>query len=150
WKVGDSLPVIAVGSYFIWCGVRLNLWANQKWHRAKARVKWGPVCFGASILYSQIKRHFHPTPTPDALKPSNETQAQGMAAASIIIAFEEYALRFLESGSLQNEPQRGNEYHGRRPLQRRARVGQNQGAATREVRAACTPCKRFAIPTGVL
>jgi hypothetical protein len=89
---GDALAVIAVGSYFIWCGVRLSLWANQKWDRAKARVKWGPVCLGALILHSQIKQHFHPTPTPDALKPSNETQAQAMAAVSIIFAFVGAAL----------------------------------------------------------
>lgn len=83
WLAGDAVGGILLGGYFLWCAMRFILWANGNWESGQARIKWGPIVLGAFILWVQVKNHFHPT--PQLFTADNETQAQGMAAASVLI-----------------------------------------------------------------
>ena len=86
------VPFAALAVYFIWLGKnQLRRAGGQEVPRP--RVRWGRLLLGFLIVFFILKGHF--APGPNAHKPVNESEAQGMffftmtiaAAGTLLMAF---------------------------------------------------------------
>ena len=85
WAAMGLLFVCALIAYLISVSIRGLRWARGQGTIGNGQIKWGRVYLGALLIFVEIKNHWHPA--PNLLKPSNETQAVGMNAAAIALAF---------------------------------------------------------------
>jgi hypothetical protein len=84
WDALDVSFALALAAYLVFVGNRALRWAFGQPAPA-AHIKWGRTLFGAWLIFTEVKNHFHPA--ANFLKPSNEIEAAGMnVAAAIIVA----------------------------------------------------------------
>lgn len=74
WFTSDTALRIAAAAFFIWVGSRFIRRHGQE--VSPTRIGWGRLLVGVVLIYVQVRDYF--VPTPNLLKPDNESQAAGM------------------------------------------------------------------------
>jgi hypothetical protein len=82
WLTGNLVLRIGWGTFCVWIG-------SREFHRATGqdvkmpKFRWGRMLAGTWLVFSSLESHF--SPSPNALKADNESQAAGMLIATMLM-----------------------------------------------------------------
>lgn len=80
WMIGYPVLCTALGTFCVWMG-------SREFQRASGQevkepgFRWGRMLAGIWIVFSSLKSHY--SPSPNALKADNDSEAAGMLIATI-------------------------------------------------------------------
>lgn len=81
WLIGEQVLRIGVGAFCVWIGSREFQRATG--HDVKMpRFRWGRMLSGTWLVFFSLESHF--APSPNALRPDNESEAAGMLIATML------------------------------------------------------------------
>lgn len=102
WLIGD-LPLLIMWSIFsVWVGSREFQRATGQDVR-KPKFRWGRMLAGASLVFRSLESHI--SPSPNAFKADNDSQAAGMLMATILMVLAGLLLIAFSFKSAESQPQ---------------------------------------------
>jgi hypothetical protein len=81
WLIGEQILRLGLAAFCVWIGSREFRRATGQ-DVKEPRFRWGRMLAGAWLVFFSLESHF--APSPNALRPDNESEAAGMLIATML------------------------------------------------------------------